>query len=50
MALGGSVKLELISQMLSLDKKSDPRGLKPAFLAARSGTAEAVPFPKAFVT
>ena len=27
-------------------KKSCPQGLKPAFLAALSGTAEAVPFHK----
>jgi len=30
-------------------EESGPQGLKPAFLAALSGTAEAVPFPKPFL-
>jgi hypothetical protein len=29
--------------------KPGPQGLKPTFLAALSGTAEAVPYPKAIV-
>jgi hypothetical protein len=35
--------------MLLRVQKDDPQGLKPAFLAALGGTAEAMPFPKASV-
>src|SRR5579862_1265762 len=38
----------LVSPMVQ-SKLRDPQGLKPAFLLAASGTAEAVPFPKPFV-
>jgi hypothetical protein len=39
--------LELVSKILLRVKKGDPQGLKPAFLVALGGTAEAVPFPNA---
>ena len=32
--------------MLLLGRQLGPQGLKPAFLAGLSGTAEAVPYPK----
>jgi hypothetical protein len=38
--------LELVSKVLLRVQKADPQGLKPAFLADPSGTAEAVPCPK----
>ena len=31
-------------------KKARPQGLKPAYFKGLSGTAEAVPFPKPFVS
>jgi hypothetical protein len=46
MMLSGKVALELVSKIHLRVRKDDPQGLKPAFLAALCGTAEAVPFPK----
>ena len=37
---------ELVSKMVLRVGFPGPQGLKPAFLLARNGTAEAVPYPK----
>src|ERR1700739_5164872 len=39
---------KLVSRFVQ-GKLRSPQGLKPAFLLATSGTAEAVPFPKRFI-
>jgi hypothetical protein len=38
--------LEVVPKILLRVQKTDPQGLKPAFLGSLGGTAETVPFPK----